>query len=390
MTIAAILLAFGLFTGQAALAQTFTVLHAFSETGSTGQGLLTIDRAGNLYGATTSLVYQLKRSGSGWLFLPLHQFSGGDDGYGPGPLTFGPDGVLYGMTGGGSFGSGTVYRLTPSPSFCHTALCPWLKTILYSFSGGSDGSGPVGPPGFGPDGSLFGITNSGGANGKGVMFKLTKSGNSWTESVLHDFAPQDGDSPQFGPTVDTAGNVYGTFYAGGVSGWGTVYELSPSGGGWIFNVIHSFAPPDGTFPAGGVIVDPSGTVFGATTSGPGYFPDGDGSVFTLVPGGAGWTENIICSFAGQYGGGPYASLSLDAHGNLYGTTFKDGPLGFGNVFRLNPSGGGCAYAPLHDFDYYNDGAYPMSTVLFDSEGNLFGTTSFAGPGGHGTVWEITP
>ena len=133
MTIAAILLAFGLFTGQAALAQTFTVLHAFSETGSTGQGLLTIDRAGNLYGATTSLVYQLKRSGSGWLFLPLHQFSGGDDGYGPGPLTFGPDGVLYGMTGGGSFGSGTVYRLTPSPSFCHTALCPWLKTILYSF-----------------------------------------------------------------------------------------------------------------------------------------------------------------------------------------------------------------------------------------------------------------
>jgi uncharacterized repeat protein (TIGR03803 family) len=108
------------------------------------------------------------------------------------------------------------------------------------------------------------------------------------------------------------------------------------------------------------------------------------------PGGAGWTENIICSFAGQYGGGPYASLSLDAHGNLYGTTFKDGPLGFGNVFRLNPSGGGCAYAPLHDFDYYNDGAYPMSTVLFDSEGNLFGTTSFAGPGGHGTVWEITP
>jgi uncharacterized repeat protein (TIGR03803 family) len=389
---------------QPAEAQTFTVLHAFSGGADGSQpGELAIDGAGNLYGSAWGgsygggFVYQLKRSDNGWIFNPLHMFQGGNDGNEPGPLIFGPDGALYGTTSyGGIYGSGTVFKLTPPPTACHTALCPWVKTILHNFTGGNDGASPEGPVAFAPDGGIYGVTGLGGTYNLGVIFKLTYSNGGWTESVLHTDTEADGYGPYDGVIADQAGNVYGVYGYGGSSPCyymnGTVYEVSPSGSGWTFNIVHCFTfQNDGSFPTGGVILDSSGNLLGTTNSGPGNFSDNGGGVFfSLSPSNGMWTESLLHNFLGRWGGGPYASLTMDASGAVYGTTIYDGSAGFGSAFKLTPSNGVWTYRTLHNFTYYNDGAYPQSNLVFDAEGNLFGTTTFAGPGGYGVVFEITP
>ena len=384
-------------------AQTFQVLHAFTGgTGGSQTGELVIDKVGNLYGYagggdySAGFVYQLKRSGSGWIFNPLHMFQGGADGNGPGPLIFGPDGALYGTSDGGQYGSGTIYKLTPPPNFCRTTLCPWVKTILYNFPGGSDGAGPLGPIAFDQQGNIYGVTGFGGSTDNGVIFQLTFSNGVWTEAVLHDNTYADGIIPYDGVILDQIGNIYGVFNVGGSYPCdpmeGTVYEVFNSGTGWTFNILHCFttSSDDGYSPTGGVILDPAGNLLGTTSSGPGNGLGAGGVVFSLSPGAGGWTENILYDFTGRVEGGPYASLSMDATGAIYGTTVEDGFTSFGAVFKLTPSDGGWTYTTLHTFTYYNDGAYPMSNVVFDSQGNLYGTSGFAGPGGYGTVWEITP
>jgi uncharacterized repeat protein (TIGR03803 family) len=383
---------------ESADAQTFTVVREFTG-GADGAypGELAIDQSGTtLYGsdsgveANYGVVFRLKHSGDGWTFTPLYSFQGGSDGVTPNPVVIGPDGNLYGTTQfGGSCppgNCGTVFKLSPSPAVCKAALCPWVKTLLYDFAGGNDGTLPVGPLVFGQDGSIYGVASRGGPNNYGIVYKLAKSNGAWTESILHTFSYDDGIYPSDGVTLDQFGNLYGVAYGGGANNYGTVYELSPSGSGWQFALLHTFQTQnDGAFPRGSLIFDAAGNLYGDTI---GAAPsETGGTVFMLTPTNGGWTESLLYILTGIVG--PLSRLTMDATGTLYGTTDSDGVFRFGNVFKLAPSNGSWTYTSLHDFNY-NDAAYPASNIVFDSQGNLYGTAARGGYFDYGIVFEITP
>ncbi len=370
-------------------AQTITVLHNF--TGYTDGGApdagLTMDRAGNFYGTTTTggpgnlgVVFRLSRAGSGWVLTTLHSFVNG----GSSPLSgvvFGPDGSLYGTTElGGQYGQGTVYRLRPPPMACHSVICPWEETVLYSFTGGDDGGNPfLGNLVFDQAGNLYGTTTYGGVGGNGVVFELTPSNGGWTESVLWSFFQATGFNPVSGLIFDSSGNLYGTTELGGGPA-GVVYQLSPSGSGWNYNIL---APIDlsGALTYGGVVMDGLGNLFGAS----GVLAPG--GVFELTPSGGGWTFNVLHTFSGNFAG-PFDTPTLDAAGNVYGTSYTTGLFEKGEVFKLTPSNGGWIYTSV-SFDGSN-GASPVGSVILDAAGNIYGTTARGGANDYGTIWEITP
>jgi len=417
----AIGLAAGLMFAATAGAQSFQVIHDFTggQDGGNPAAGLTMDAAGNLYGTAWGggtgygTVFRLGRRGSGWIFTPLYSFAGGNDGATPGArVIFGPDDSLYGTTErgggtrcffGGTGGCGLVFNLRPSPTACQTTLCPWMETVLYRFNGGADGGDPDAEVIFDPAGALYSTTAFGGAYGHcnaegdacGTAYQLTRSGDSWNETVLYNFGQgNDSSEPLGGVIRDHAGNLYGTAYQGGFN-FGTVFELTPSGSSWTETILHRFnTGNEGENPYAGVIMDSLGVLYGATTSGGN---GGGGTVFKLTQSGGIWTFANLYSFAGS-SGGPAASLVMDAAGNLYGTTQHDGAHGYGSVFKLSRSGDSWTYTSLHDFTGGNDGGVPLSNVTFDSNGNLYGTTFYGGTGacnfnggtGCGVVWQIVP
>ncbi|MGA2370950.1 MAG: choice-of-anchor tandem repeat GloVer-containing protein [Candidatus Korobacteraceae bacterium] len=391
--------------GQDVQAQTFNVIHDFTG-GGDGAGPeagLIMDRAGNLYGTASGggtggngTVFKLAHKGSGWLLNTLYSFAGGNDGAFPtASVTIGPNGSLYGTTANGGPGNGIVFNVKPSPAACKTALCPWTETVLYGFSGGSDGGVPFSPVVFDQAGNLYGTTYVGGSNNSGTVYKLVPSGGNWTESVLHNFTGgNDGSDPEAGVTFDNAGNLYGTTYYGGSGIYGTVFQLTPSGSAWTENILYNFQGegPVGCCPSAGVIFDSAGNLYGAASVGGSRV---GGSVFEMQPSGGNWVLTVLYSFQGN-GTGPVSDLVMDAAGNLYGTLNTDGAYLYGSVFKLTPSSGGWTYTDLHDFTGGSDGAYPFSTVILDANGNLYGTASAGGIAlscsgpGCGVVWEITP
>ena len=161
------------------------------------------------------VVFRLAREGQGWVLSPIYSFgSQKDDGVNPvSRVVFGPGGLLYGTTSsGGSGRGGTVFSLKPPATACKAALCPWVETILYNFTGGADGGDPLyGDLSFDQAGNIYGTTAGGGSSGEGVVFKLARSGSGWTESVLWNFTGgSDGGLPVSGVIFDSAGNLYGT------------------------------------------------------------------------------------------------------------------------------------------------------------------------------------
>ena len=391
-------------------AQTHIPLHHFTNTpdGWEPWGGLVMDQAGNLYGATQyggadhqGFVFKMVPKGSGWVVYPLYSFQGGQDGSEPmARLTIGPDGSLYGTTtlGGasGCCGNGTVFNLKPPPGVCKSFICPWTETVLYRFSGDSDGGQPEAPVIFDQAGNIYGTTVYGGSANDGVVFKLTKSGSGWTESVLHSFTNSpDGEYPAGGLVFDQAFNLYGTTAGGGEPNGGTVFKLTPSGAGWTETVIHSFdGNTEGGAPRGGVIFDPAGNLYGTTPFG----PIANGSVYELTPSGGQWNYSLLYALTSGPDGvpGPLGPLAIDAAGNLYGTTYQGGDVygvtcayGCGSVFRLAPSGGGWVYSLLYAF-LDTDDDFPVDGPILDQSGNLYGTASGTFGGYGGGVWEITP
>ncbi len=393
-----------LVTAVAAQAQTLTVLYSFTngDVGNTPASGLIMDQAGRLYGTASAggthgkgTVYRISRAGSGWTVAPLYSFQGGADGaYPVANVTFGPDGTLYGTTPagglGGNGGYGTVFNLRPSPSACKAALCPWTETVLYRFTGGSDGGFGEGSPSyadtlvFDQAGNIYGTTPNDGAYGYGVVFKLTQSGGSWTESVLWNFTGgNDGSYPLSGVIFDNAGNLYGTAAFGGADGQGVVYELSPSESGWTQSTLYSFRSEDSSYPYGGVTMDAQGNLYG-TTGG----PQGDGEAYELSRANGNWIVSRRQVFSAYEGA--YDTPTLDAEGNLYGTVCLGGN-GDGEVFKLTPTGSRWTYTNFYNFTGENDNGYaPVGGVIFDANGNLYGTTYAGGENGDGIVWEITP
>jgi uncharacterized repeat protein (TIGR03803 family) len=297
----------------------------------------------------------------------------------------------------GGLSCGTVFNLRPSPHTSPRVLGGWTETVLYRFAGGSDGANPTGDLIFDQAGNLYGTTYGGGgscpADGCGTVYELKPSGGGgWTETVLYGFTGgSDGRFPEGGAIFDKVGNLYGTTNDAGAYS-GSIFQLSPSESGWTKTVLHNFqAGSDGAFPVGGLIFDSSGDLYGTTAS---NGLRGGGTLFELSPPGGIRTFSVlysfICSSGCVNGPGPQASLFMDPAGNLYGTTSQDGTHGYGSVFKLTPGAVGWTYTSLHDFTGGSDGGYPYSNVVLGANGNLYGTASQGGTQGYGVVWEIMP
>ncbi len=335
-------------------------------------------------------VYRVARAGSSWVATGLYSFQGGTDGAHPvADVTLGPDGTLYGTTFAGGVGYGTVFNLRPPATVCRAVLCPWTETVLYRFTGGRDGGFGGSSLSFADAlvfdqaGNIYGTTPIGGAYGDGVVFKLILYGQSWTESVLWSFTGgSDGGNPLSGVIFDSAGNLYGTTEGGGAHQAGVVYELSPSGSGWTQQTLYSFSGEDSDgYPFGGVTMDAQGNLYGTTG---GTF--GNGEAYELTLSGGNWIVSRRQPFTAP-SGGPFDTPTLDAQGNLYGTINTGG--NYGEVFKLTPSGDGWIYTHFYDFSE-ETGEFPVGGVIFDASGNLYGTTIDGGQDGVGNVWELTP
>jgi uncharacterized repeat protein (TIGR03803 family) len=342
----------------------------------------------------------------------LYRFTGKIDGANPsGNLIADAAGNFYGTAeygGGGDF-YGTVFELLPPKA----AGAAWREQTLYSFTNTGDGARPTDGLIFDSQGNLYGTTSDSNAGGYGEIFQLSPpatAGGTWTETVLYHFEGLfDGAYPSGGLIADEAGNFYGTTDT-------SVFELSPPaelGGAWIFTLLHELkgGPSDGTSSHAGLARDSLGNLYGTTLWG-GYEGNGDcgqigcGTVFEVSPpavNGGAWSEQIIHFFGvGGDGFDPEGGLTVDAAGNLYGTTYSGGTPGGGTAFKLSPpssAGGSWTEEIIHSFAYStSDGAAPVATMILDKAGNLYGTTLFGGTPciynaqnyGCGSVFRLSP
>jgi len=391
---------------QPALAAKTSTIYSFTAgaDGAFPRGGVITDDQGNFYGATagggtgsSGVVYQLsKAKGSAWVQTTLYAFTGGDDGGLPqaGLLRDG-QGNLYGTTyQGGSAGNGVVYQLSP-PKQGETA---WTQKVLWTFSGGNDGSQPTCALIMDAAGNLYGTTNWGGTGVVGTVFKLSPpadGGKRWTQTVLYNFTGNnDGGQPSGQMLLGSDGNLYGTTAGYGQFNLGNVFKLSATGGDhWDFSVLHAFSgDSDGEVPRAGLIQGPDGRIYGVTAG----FARSFGTVFALDTSGSNY--QVLWHVAGQQGfegNGPWQELSMDDSGTLYGATYADGESNAGEIFQLKPpkNGQGSWTAKvLHTFQLDANGEFPMTKVLVQ-KGKLYGTAmGTAGQNGFwpGIVWRIKP
>jgi uncharacterized repeat protein (TIGR03803 family) len=410
-------------------AQVETVLHAFNRLdGANPVAGLISNAAGNLYGTTAyggadnwGTVFELTPNAGGWQETVLHSFTNADGATPMAGLTMDAAGNLYGTTFQGGnlnycsgFGCGEVFQLAPSSS------STWQLNVLYTFTRGRDGGVPLAGVILDSAGNIYGTTRDGGSNntcaefnsGCGVVFKLSQSSAGvWKETVIHNFTGGwDGANPLSGLMIDAANNVYGMTNVGGLVttecryGCGVVYRLAPaSNGGWTPTVLHTFTGGgDGSFPYAVLIHDSAGNLYGTTAQGGNsncepYNPSGCGVVFKLSPTSSGeWKETVLHAFIGGFKDGalPLAGVVFDSSGNLYGTTYNGGRgcigYGCGVVFEMKPtSGGKWKGVFLTTFTGGFEGGNPYSALILDSAGNLYGTAAIGGTS-WGLVFEITP
>jgi len=311
----------------------------------------------------------------------LYSFTGGSDGANPQTrLTAGANGNFFGTTYEGGVGAGTVFELSPNASG------GWNETVLHSFSGGlnigPDGAGPSGPVIFDTMGSLFGTTRFGGTDyfdcSYGTVFELSPVGASWQENILlSESCSQPLGIFPANLVMDRAGNLVGTTSANGPLP-GTVFELSPLGGTWTAQVIYNSGPDSPT----GLAIDAGGNIFFTTAA----------SVVELSPdGNGGWNPTVIHSFAGYpYDGyGAVGTPVFDQAGDFFGTTNQGGALNYGTVYKLSPGQNGAWMEQiLYSFKAGKDGRNPAAGIVFDSVGNIYGTTEMGGSRNQGTVFEL--
>lgn len=331
----------------------------------------------------------------------LYGFTGGTDGeYTDTDLVLDSAGNIYGTSvSGGAFGSGTVFRVTPAGK----------HTVLYSFHGGTDGGEPYKGVTLDSQGNIYGTAVTGGKGacegGCGVVFQLTKSGTNWKQTILYYFTGgNDGSGPGTGLTLDSNGNLYGMTPTAGAYGVGVVFQLKRVHmNAWEFKVIHTFTGGnDGAAASAGRLLIRNGHIYGVATAGGAH---GKGAAFELTPSTVGeWHVKVLYGFKGQPDAGfPYGALSADKSGNLYGTTYYDGANNLGSVYELIPDGhGNWSEKVLYSFKGGSDGASSLANLVFDTAGNLYGTTSEGGAGcscgvifklasdGHGNWSESIP
>ena len=362
---------------------------------------LIIDSAGNIYGTSvlggdfgTGTVFQLTPSGSSYVHTVLYSFTGGADGGQPYKgVTLDAQGNLYGTavvggTGGicAGEGCGVVYKLTKNGS-------TWTQSVIYNFTGKSDGYGPGSGVTFDKAGNLYGTTPTGGAKSMGVIYELSPSGSSWTFKVIHTFSGgSDGTGGSAGRLLlDSAGRLYGVCTVGGANGAGVAYKLTLVQGTWKFQTLYAFkGTPDAGFPYGALSMDSSGNLYGTT-----YYSGANnlGSVYQLALKGGVWTENLLYSFkGGTDGASPISNVNVDPSGDLYGTTSEGGGrCSCGAIYRLTlPRGGQWTESVVYRFKNTPDGGFVYNGMVPDSSGHYFGSTVHGGTAGEGAFYQFTP
>ena len=410
-----------------ALAFSFFSVAAFAavsfdgENGGSPTSNLTLDSTGNIYGTTydggplfQGNVFELTKSNGVWNETVLYTFCSlpncADGAQPHSSLTLDSAGNLYGTTSDGGIrnsncnnglgGCGLVFELSPNSDGT------WTETVLYNFTGSSDGQYPEAGLVFDSTGNLYGTAayTSGSGGNPGVVFELSPtSGGTWNETVLYTFpGGASGRIPSTNLVFDKAGNLYGTTTTGGdqsgfcsdYGGCGVVFALTPTQSGpWQETVLHAFTGgADGAFPGSGQITfNKSGSLLGtASAGGNASCPKlGCGVAYELTPGSNGWTENALYSFnGGADGESPVGNLTPGPNGDLYGVTNLGGANGKeGVVFELVPNhSGGWTQQSLSLGGKL--GRTPYAGLTFGTPGEVYGTTSEGGSGGGGTVFEL--
>jgi len=383
----------GLAAGSAvpAFAHGFQVIYNFTNgaDGGVPPYTLALDKKGRLLGTANQggtegagIIFRMAEKKTGWFVTPLYNFNGNDGQPGWG-LTLNKSSMYtvasYAEVMGGPCGSALQINQSQKQ---------WQSVLMHTFVQKDDGC-PTGNMVLDKAGNAYGVTQDGGADGWGSIYELSPSGGGWTETILYTFqGGSDGGAPYSGMIFDKAGNLYGTATARGAGGCGqgcgTVYELSPSQSGWTYKVIYTFTGGnDGGQPTAGLVFDKSGNLYGAAES---FGANGGGSIFELSPSQGGWTFNLLASPSGT--GGPVVALTVVSPTEIYGTNFFDGADSYGSVFRVTESGGKWTYKDLHDFTSGADGGYPGGGATLDAKGNLYGTTVLGGADKFGVIWEI--
>ena len=412
--------------GSAWAGPSYRVLHNFNGTdGSALWGGVTVDQNYRVYGTTAGggtgncpygcgTVFELSQANGSWVETTVHDFQGGDGDGTYSSLVMDPTGNLYGVTmAGGKHNRGTAFELLPANAEGQpdSVSQEWTEGTLYDFcpkqdeNGCTDGAGIMLGLVRSSNGKLYGTKSGGGPNGGGVVFKLAPGRNGWKETVIHGFYPSyynqpapDGTAPYAGLISDSAGNLYGTTWTGGVAcaggnSCGVVYELTPQiGGGWKEIVLHRFRGngTDGENPGWGALyMDADGSLYGTTTGGGCCI----GVIYKLTPQPDGhWKKKILYQFkGGAKGYGPNAGVVMDKAGNLYGITDAGGYGDCGVIYKLAPQPTGkWAYTVLHTFGQGDDGCLPEGNLAIDQNGNLYGGTVLGGAYGAGIVFKLTP
>ncbi len=410
---------------------TETILVNFSFANGSYPNSLIFDKAGNLFGTTyrggsgrcysydgqtnygCGVVFELSPQSNGsWTDKVLYNFNDSDTNNADpgGPLVFDKAGNLYGAASGfdsqcgNSFDCpyGEIFELSPSQGGT------WTQSVVYSFEN-TTASFP-GTLAIDSTGNLYGSA-LGGTSYSGILFELsppTVSGGSWTENVLYNFqgpAASDGSYPS-SLILDAAGNIYGTTEFGGLTGYvcadygygcGTIFELSPNGsGGWNETILYVFTNGnDGGLP-NGIYRDASGNLYTSEWGGPVCGVQsliGCGSILKLSSSNGVWTPAVLYDFTSVVDGyQPRAGLLADSLGNYYGTTSNGGAYNRGTVFKVNKNSSGTWHSSiLYSFgNSKTDAQTPMGGLIFDSRGNLYGTTESGGANSGGTVYELSP
>jgi uncharacterized repeat protein (TIGR03803 family) len=312
------------------------------------------------YAQTFSVVYNLGTK-SGEPFNP----------YFSGILTQGRDGNIYSTAPGGTInGRGGVFKLTPAGKL----------TVLYSFTGGTDGATPSSGLTLGTDGNFYGTTVQGGTSGEGTVFKITPAG---VLTTLYSFTNgTDGSQPYAPPVQGTDGNFYGTAYQGG-AGYGTIYKITPTG---TFTPLYQFDITHGLYPYSPLVLGTDGNFYGTTQDGG---LNNVGVVFRITAAGK---LTVLHSFDTTHGRYPAAPLVQGIDGNFYGTGEVGGTENAGVVFKMTPSG---AYTVLHNMNGTTDGTTPFAGLVQATDGNLYGANANGGtvstgcPGACGTLFKVT-
>jgi uncharacterized repeat protein (TIGR03803 family) len=361
---------------------------------------LIADADGDLFGTTIGggadgygTVFEIAKTAGGYANTPttLVSFNGADGRLPQGSLIADVNGDLFGTTElGGGNNDGTVFEI-----FKTAAGYASTPITLVSFNG-ADGSLPTGSLIADGNGDLFGTTTGLDFNGNtlndGAVFEIAKTAGGYASAptTLVSFNGANGEEPFASLIADAHGDLFGTTGGGGANEDGTVFEIAKTAGGYASTptTLASFNGTDGDTPLGSLIADSHGDLFGTTEGG----ANSDGTVFEIVktPTGYASTPTTLVGFNGANGSLPAVSLIADANGDLFGTTIEGGANDDGTVFEIKKTAAGYASAPTTLVGFNGTkGSLPNGSLIADANGDLFGTTEQGGPGGDGTVFEIT-